>query len=166
MIELQRHVFLVPGKNRARFPYCNGLYLRGKKLRVLIDAGMGKSAVQACRREGLDLLILSHCHIDHRLTAAVIPEVPVWAHEREAPYLADHHLFIKSVGFERAGFDLEKIFSGLRVPVLRVQKNIGDGERLDLGGLTLEVLHTPGHTPGHLAFFIPEAGFLLRPISI
>jgi ribonuclease/clavin/mitogillin len=136
VIELRRRVFLVPGKNRARFPYCNGLYLRGKKLRVLIDAGMGKSAVQACRREGLDLLILSHCHVDHRLSVPSIPEVPVWAHAKEAPYLEDLHCFVKSVGFDRGGFGL------------------------DLGGLTLEILLTPGHTPGHLSFFVPEAEFL------
>ena len=160
MIELHRRVFLVPGKNGARFPYCNGLYLRGKKLRVLIDAGMGKSAVRACRREGLDLLILSHCHIDHRLSAASIPEVPVWAHEKEASYLEDHNFFMKSVGFDRGGFDLERIFPGLVVPLIRVQKKIKTGERLDLGGLTLEMLPTPGHTPGHLAFFVPEADFL------
>jgi ribonuclease/clavin/mitogillin len=160
MIELQRRVFLIPGKNGARFPYCNGLYLRGKRLRVLIDAGMGKSAVRACRREGLDLLILSHCHIDHRLSADSIPEVPVWAHEKEASYLEDYDYFVKSVGFERGGFNLEGIFPGLLVPLIKVQKKIEAGERLDLGGLTLEMLPTPGHTPGHLAFFVPEAEFL------
>jgi glyoxylase-like metal-dependent hydrolase (beta-lactamase superfamily II) len=160
MIELHRRVFLVPGKNGARFPYCNGLYLRGKRLRVLIDAGMGKSAVQACHREGLDLLVLSHCHIDHRLSAGLIPKVPVWAHEKEASYLEDHQYFVKSVGFDRGGFDLERIFPGLAVPLIKVQKKIEAGDRLDLGGLTLEMLPTPGHTPGHLAFFIPEPGFL------
>ena len=160
MIELRRRVFLVPGKNRARFPYCNGLYLRGKKLRVLIDAGMGKSAVRACRREGLDLLILSHCHIDHRLSVPSIPEVPVWAHAKEAPYLEDLHCFVKSVGFDRGGFDLERVFPGLEVPLIKVQKKIETEERLDLGGLTLEILLTPGHTPGHLSFFVPEAEFL------
>ncbi len=160
MIELCRRVFLIPGKNRARFPYCNGLYLRGKKLRVLIDAGMGKSAVRACRREGLDLLILSHCHIDHRLSAASIPEVPVWAHEKEASYLEDLPYFRKAVGFDRGGFNLEKIFPGIEVPLIKVQKKIETREQLDLGGLTLEMLPTPGHTPGHLAFFVPEAEFL------
>jgi ribonuclease/clavin/mitogillin len=160
VIELRRRVFLVPGKNRARFPYCNGLYLRGKKLRVLIDAGMGKSAVQACRREGLDLLILSHCHVDHRLSVPSIPEVPVWAHAKEAPYLEDLHCFVKSVGFDRGGFDLERVFPGLEVPLIKVQKKIETEERLDLGGLTLEILLTPGHTPGHLSFFVPEAEFL------
>ena len=88
---------------------------------------MGKSAVRGCRREGLDLLILSHCHIDHRLSAASIPEVPVWAHEKEAPYLEDHHYFVKSVGFDRGGFDLERLFPGILVPLIKVQKRSQPG---------------------------------------
>jgi len=35
-----------------------------------------------------------------------------------------------------------------------------DGEVIDLGGVTIEVVHTPGHTPGHLALFFREAEIL------
>jgi len=31
---------------------------------------------------------------------------------------------------------------------------------VDLGGLTMQVIHTPGHTPGHASIFIPEENFL------
>jgi glyoxylase-like metal-dependent hydrolase (beta-lactamase superfamily II) len=31
-----------------------------------------------------------------------------------------------------------------------------EDETIDLGGMTLVILHTPGHSPGHLAFYIPE----------
>ncbi len=35
-----------------------------------------------------------------------------------------------------------------------------DGQNLELAGLTWEVLHTPGHTPGHCCFHIPDEGLL------
>ncbi|MBA4395126.1 MAG: MBL fold metallo-hydrolase, partial [Desulfobacca sp.] len=46
---------------------------------------------------------------------------------------------------------------GYTIPEITIQRKLLDGERIDLGGLSLEVFHTPGHTPGHLSFFIPEA---------
>ena len=35
-----------------------------------------------------------------------------------------------------------------------------DGDSLDLGGRRLSVLHTPGHSPGHVCFWEPERGYL------
>ena len=37
---------------------------------------------------------------------------------------------------------------------------LADGEKLDLAGLTWEVLHTPGHTPGHCCFLLGDEGVL------
>ena len=34
------------------------------------------------------------------------------------------------------------------------------GQKLDLGGLTWEILHTPGHTPGHCCFYLRDEGIL------
>ena len=160
MIELKKHIFLIPGENGSRFPYCTGLYVQGRNLRVLIDAGMGRTAVEGCRRQGVDLLVLSHCHIDHRLLAPLLPGVPVGAHEKEVPFLEDRKTFLEGVGFQRGGISVEGLFPGQTIPFLQVRERFQHGQRLDLGGLTIELLHTPGHTPGHLAFFIPEAALL------
>ena len=72
MIELAPNIFYIAGKNNSRFPYCACLYLRGKKLRVLIDVGMGAENLAPVMELGIDLLILTHCHIDHRLTLSLI----------------------------------------------------------------------------------------------
>ncbi len=37
---------------------------------------------------------------------------------------------------------------------------LADGQLLQLAGLELEVRHTPGHTPGHCCFYLPEEGVL------
>ena len=157
MIELKSDIFYLPGENNSRFPYCACLYLRGKKLRVLIDAGMGVTNLAPAKEMGIDLLILTHCHIDHRLTRSEISDVPVWCHAIEAKYFKDREYFLTSMGFKRSGLDLSGLFDFEHGMFgIKIDHALTDSERIDLGGITLETIHTPGHTPGHVAFFIPE----------
>jgi glyoxylase-like metal-dependent hydrolase (beta-lactamase superfamily II) len=157
MIEIAPDVYYISGKNNSRFPYCACLYVRGKNLRVLIDAGMGSSHIQTVKKLGIDVLILSHCHIDHRLTRRQIPEVPVWCHELEEPYLGNKELFLTATGIKRSGIDLMNLFdSSEGLFDVNIRHNLVDGEQIDLGGLTLVTFYTPGHSPGHLAFYIPQ----------
>jgi glyoxylase-like metal-dependent hydrolase (beta-lactamase superfamily II) len=161
MIELVPDIFYIPGENNSCFPHCACLYLKGHDMRVLIDAGMGAANLAPAKKMGIDLLILTHCHIDHRLTRQEITDVPVWCHEAEAPYLSDPNLYRNAIGLQRSGLDLEArpsfphdLFD------VKVDRYVFDGQRIDLGGITLEVILTPGHSPGHLAFYIPEADLL------
>ena len=161
MHEIAPNVYHVPGAYKSRFPYCSCLYLKGKKLSVLIDAGMGRENLKPVMEHGLDLLILTHCHIDHRLTRRLIPDTPVWCHEKEARFLEDRSLFFAGLGWGRGGYTLEDILPGkLEGIEFSPQKTLTDGEEIDLGGLTLVAIHTPGHTPGHTAFYIPEVDLL------
>jgi ribonuclease/clavin/mitogillin len=161
MIELFPNIFYIPGENNSCFPYCACLYLKGRDMRVLIDVGMGAGHLAPAKKMGIDILIITHCHIDHRLTRKEIPDVPVWCHEAEAPFLYDRNNFYNAIGLNRSGLDLavrpnfpHDIFD------IKVDQYLLDGQRIDLGGLRLEVIHTPGHSPGHLAFYIPEAEIL------
>ena len=130
-------------------------------MRVLIDAGMGAGHLTPLKKWGIDTLILTHCHIDHRLTRKEIPDVPVWCHEAEALFLNDRNFFLDAVGMQRSGVDLSAGFNfSDDMFATRINRYLSDGECLDLGGITLEVIHTPGHSPGHLAFYIPEANLL------
>jgi len=161
MIELYPNIFYIPGKNNSRYPYCACLYLKGQNMRVLIDVGMGASHLAPVKKWGIDILILTHCHIDHRLTRKEIPDVPVWCHEAEAPFLNDRNNFFNAIGLQRSGLDLAGRLDHTEGTFgIEISHHLLDAERLDLGGITLETIHTPGHTPGHLAFFIPEVDLL------
>lgn len=157
MIEIKKNIYLVPGKNHSRFPYCAGLYLKGKDLCLLIDAGMGKASMEPCLKAGVDVVILSHCHIDHRLTLARSPQIPVWCHETETSYLEDRECFLTGIGLHRGGLSYEELFKGYQIQEFVIQRKLVNQELIDLGSLSFQVLHTPGHTPGHLSFHFPEA---------
>ncbi|MFB3925798.1 MAG: MBL fold metallo-hydrolase [Syntrophales bacterium] len=156
MLEIAKNIFFVPGDNKSRFPYCTCLYIRGRDMRILIDAGMGKKGMDACRKEGIDVLILTHCHYDHRSSITQILEIPVWCHGEEVPYLEDRELYIRATGMSRSGLDFTQLLKNLSFPRILVQKRLSDAERIDAGGATMEVIHAPGHTPGHIAFYFPE----------
>jgi glyoxylase-like metal-dependent hydrolase (beta-lactamase superfamily II) len=161
MIELFPNIFYIPGKNNSRFPYCACLYLKGRDMRVLIDAGMGASHLAPVQKWGIDILILTHCHIDHRMTRRAIPDVPVWCHEADAPYLNDRNLFFDAIGLKRSGLNLAgHLDDADGMFEIEISHHLLDKEHIDLGGISLETIHTPGHTPGHLAFYVSEADLL------
>jgi glyoxylase-like metal-dependent hydrolase (beta-lactamase superfamily II) len=161
MLELFPDVFYIPGANNAAFPYSSGLYLAGRDRRVLIDVGMGPAALAPVKARGVDLIILSHTHLDHHLTKSELPGVPIWCHQAEAGYMSDLDAFLRATGMDQSDFDP---FAGGKFPRAIFEAPIGRAlrgdERLDLGGLTLQLIHAPGHTPGHLAFFVPEHDLL------
>ncbi|MEA2403293.1 MAG: hydroxyacylglutathione hydrolase [Thermoleophilaceae bacterium] len=94
---------------------------------LLIDAG-GPSAplVEAASRLGVDAktLLLTHHHHDHVAEASAWPDAEVLAHPVEAQELEG------------------------------VDRTIEPGETVEVGGLRVETLHTPGHTAGMLNFVV------------
>jgi hydroxyacylglutathione hydrolase len=42
------------------------------------------------------------------------------------------------------------------IPPLKADSNVADGQKLSIGSLDVEVLHTPGHAPGHVCYYFPR----------
>ena len=99
-------------------------------------------------------LMLTHGHVDHAGGArAVTDSLGVQAHVHPD----DDFLTLDPES------QLRMLFGGVPpgeygAPAEMI--TLEDGQRLELGGLELDVLHTPGHTPGHCCFWVEEAGVL------
>ena len=133
MIEIAPNIYYLPGKNKSRFPYCACLYIKGRDKRVLIDAGMGSENMAPVKKLGIDLLILTHCHIDHRLTRTEIADVPVWCHEKEEVFLQDRDHFFTAMGLKRSGLDLNGLFDFAHGMFgIEISHRLTDGDRIDL----------------------------------
>ncbi|MBI3648766.1 MAG: MBL fold metallo-hydrolase [Actinobacteria bacterium] len=84
-------------------------------------------------------VLLTHAHVDHAQAAgAFAGDVPVFVHPADAVAFEDP-------GAWGAGFEYE-------LAPVKDLRTIGDGEVLAFAGFRVEVLHTPGHTPGHCIF--------------
>jgi hydroxyacylglutathione hydrolase len=93
----------------------------------------------------LDGILLTHTHFDHVGAVAPVAKATgaeVWVPEIEKVVLDDIMAFVPWPGFGPfESYDAEHTLSG--------------GEKLELAGFDIDVLFTPGHSPGHVTFSIP-----------
>lgn len=144
---------------------------------TLIDTGMVGMLGQlqeAVRQAGVEWndirrVILTHQDIDHigNLPAIVssLPSKPeIWAHQDDAPVIEGKQPLLKMSKERLAAMPdgFRQVIEGLfrDLTEIKVDKLLQDGEILPLQG-NIQVIHTPGHTPGHLCFYISDDKLLL-----
>lgn len=148
----------------------NAVYVLASREPTLIEAAPeadGAVVNSALRRLGIgpgDLahIVLTHVHMDHAGGAGELlqhfPRARVWIHERGASHLVDPTKLIAST--ERTyGRDRRVRLFGDMTPcdASRVQP-LRDGDAIDLGDRTLQVIATPGHASHHVAIFDGSSG--------
>jgi hydroxyacylglutathione hydrolase len=153
----------IRGENGGKYPFSHSLYLQGNKARVILDPACSLTKLTRLKDEGVDCVWLSHWHEDHIRYMNVFETCPLWISERDFPPLTDLDVFldwydIKETG-PRASWKKEMLETFNYRP-RQEARFIGDDEKIDLGGLSVRVIATPGHTPGHLSFFFPEEEIL------
>jgi hydroxyacylglutathione hydrolase len=92
----------------------------------------------------IDAILLTHCHFDHIGAVAPVAKAtgaPVYCPEIEVPVLADIMSFVPWPGFGP-------------YESYEADEKVAGGERLELAGLEVDVLFTPGHSPGHVTYSI------------
>lgn len=135
-----------------RFPSANGVLVAGERP-VLVDTGYGSDAAETAALlaaegvppERLALVVNTHHHSDHVGGNAGLQArhgVPVAAHRWEGSLVRRRHPDVAAAEW-------------LDQPIepYEVDRLLDDGDEIDAGGVVLEVVHTPGHTLGHVALF-------------
>lgn len=114
---------------------------------ALVDPGGEIDKLLATAAElgvSIEKILLTHGHIDHAGAAGTLATqlgVPIEGPQHEERFWIDQ-LAAQSRNF---GFPLAQTFTPNRW--------LNDGDTVSVGKETLQVLHTPGHTPGHVVYF-------------
>ncbi len=155
------------GRSLPRFVYVYMIY--GREI-TLIDSGVASSAgiiPEYLRNTGrnpeeISLMILTHGHPDHIGAAQAIKEISgcsVAAHGADRVWIENPDQQVRDRPVPG--------FNSLVKGSVRVDRIVEDGDILDLGpGLGIEVLHTPGHSPGSISLWMPEEGALFTADAI
>ncbi len=121
---------------------------------ALVDPGGDLDKLKAALEKTgvtLEKIILTHGHMDHCGMAGILAEelgVPI-----EGPHEADR--------FWIEGLDDSSMRFGLDGKSFEPDRWLADGDTVSVGELTLDVVHCPGHTPGHVIFHHPPSHFAM-----
>ncbi|HKU81511.1 MAG TPA: MBL fold metallo-hydrolase, partial [Candidatus Tumulicola sp.] len=119
---------------------------------IVVDGGDGvDEVVRRLGRLGLraTLLVHTHAHIDHIGDVGRLRELTGargLLHPADLPLYRTLEMQARWIGIARAP------------RVVALDGDLHDGDRLTAGDVRLDVLHTPGHTPGSVCFAIADAG--------
>lgn len=112
---------------------------------VVIDPGDEAEKILARLGERkLAAVLLTHGHFDHIGAVSELKKItgaPVYMHEDDVPMVTDP---VKSLCF----------MTGMQPEPFEVDKTVGDGDALTFGGLSIKVMHTPGHSGGGVVYAI------------
>jgi len=154
LIEAAENVYQVRFKNRG----ANAYLVRGKSRTIMIDVGLSSNYPSLleclhhldCPPEKIDIVVLSHEHLDH-IGAA-------W-HFGGRTLIAAHRLAANKIMLRDDFSMLRKMFNEPNVPI-NVDIWLEEGNLIDIGDFRLDVMHTPGHTSACISLFDQNRGLL------
>lgn len=126
---------------------CFLLRRQGSDRLLVVDPGEEEgrilAAIEATGAE-VEAILITHCHFDHIGAVAPVAKAtgaPVYCPEIEVPILRDIMAFVPWEGFGPfESYEADEIVRG--------------GETLELAGMELDVVFTPGHSPGHVTYAV------------
>ncbi|HEX6665754.1 MAG TPA: MBL fold metallo-hydrolase [Solirubrobacterales bacterium] len=132
---------------------CFLLRQSGSDKALIVDPGEEAKRILAALNEmgaEAEAILITHCHFDHIGAVAPVAAAtgaPVYCPEIEVPILRDIMAFVPWEGF--GPFESYE-----------ADETVAGGETLELAGLELDVVFTPGHSPGHVTYAVRGEGMI------
>ncbi len=134
--------------------YINNYLIIGEHTAALIDTGTGIHKISAIINKLIAdrqlIIINTHNHFDHVLSNHEFSEV--YIHKLDYREIAD---IIDVSYLEDREIESYARFN-YKIPNCKIMNILEGGEIFDLGNITIEILHTPGHTPGSICLLSSE----------
>ncbi|MDV7021685.1 MULTISPECIES: MBL fold metallo-hydrolase [Enterobacteriaceae] len=134
---------------------CSLIWCEETRLAAIVDPGGDAPRIQqAVAAQGVTIqsILLTHGHLDHVGAAAELAAhygVPIIGPEKEDEF------WLQGLPAQSQMFGLEECLP------LTPDRWLNEGDSVTVGKVALQVLHCPGHTPGHIVFFDERARLLI-----
>jgi len=130
---------------------CSLLWCTDTRRAAVVDPGGDVERILAAVEKAgvtVEKILLTHGHIDHAGATAELArmlDVPIEGPQEEERFWIDQLA------------EQSRMFGFPQVDNFTPDRWLNDGDQVSVGQVTLDVLHCPGHTPGHVVFFDPQS---------
>jgi glyoxylase-like metal-dependent hydrolase (beta-lactamase superfamily II) len=174
-VEIRKGLYFLQVEKKGIVDSSSLVVIRDEKGLICLEVGGGgeeniAQTLALFKEEGLDVadihtVIISHTHADHMGAIAYfrerIPGLTVVDHEVDAPYLKDNKLLNRAFDadlvarhFPGERFDILDFYAAFcPISETHPDRNVLEGDILTCGAYAFEVIHTPGHHPGHISLY-------------
>lgn len=167
------HEYITDRIIRVRDASFTAVYIvLGDNQNALIDTGIGVGSLRKHIEDQIgikiDLVILTHGHLDHANGAGEFDDVEIYLNHLDRDLMKAHQDVKRQLKMVKQTHD----YYQLACPPVTEEDiikpydpektlSLSDGQTFDLGSVTLKAIHTPGHTMGMMMILIEEERFLL-----
>lgn len=155
-------VWFIPGEKGGRYPFCHSVYVEGAG--ILIDPASDRDRLKRLREApGVQTIWLSHWHEDHFTHLDLFDDLPLYIGAPDEKPITGVEAFLVAYGVDTEEYRAHwrsVLITDFHFRPRTASGFLKDGDILHLDGVTVDVIGTPGHTPGHFSFFFREPGVL------
>ena len=134
------------------------MYIEGAE--ILIDPASDRERlIQLRETQRVKRVWLSHWHEDHLMHLDLFDNLPLWISKKDSSALSSLETFLDCYGIDYHDYReywRKLLKEDFHFKSRRPTQFLEGGQIINLGVVTVEVISTPGHTPGNLAFLFRE----------
>ena len=157
----------------GKYPQSNSVLI-DDDIRAIIDPACDEEKLLKIHQERpIEVVMNSHGHEDHFLYNSRFPDARLWVHALEASAYESIEAFVDLlIGLEQVDEKSQAAWSQFFTEVVKYEPKepdrlLEDEEILEFGQTRVQVLHTPGHSPGHLSFhFLDEKVIFMADLDL
>ncbi len=155
LIQVEENIFVI---NSPAYPNSNSILIQDEK-NTLIDTGAKRKVLKKISKQ-VDQVINTHFHTDHNRNNDLFHKIKI--SKTESAGLKNPNGYFETAGVSSS--DLKKKLKGV-FPADRLWPDkivpLSKEENLDFGTTQWEIIHTPGHSPGHYCYYEKNRDILI-----
>jgi glyoxylase-like metal-dependent hydrolase (beta-lactamase superfamily II) len=165
--DLGPHTSVYVGADGGRYPAGNSLVVRGRDGALIVDPSTSLHLLPA--PEGITHVLLTHAHEDHVAGVHLFPDAAVHVHHDDLLGVRSLDGLMQIYGMAPAADAAfrEIVVRDFTYAPRPDATGLADGDVIDLGGVTVRLVHLPGHTRGHSGVLVePDGVFVTGDIDL